>query len=382
MIIDQPDGGSVGAKIIELLEDESQIFTDFYIVAAYAKRSGVSRLMRQICSFRESGGTVRAVIGIDQKNTSYQGLKLLLQICDEVWIYHNAHPSQTFHPKAYAVVSDGVKAVLLIGSSNLTAGGLFTNCELVSLCEYDFTVPEDEEEFRSFKVMFERFSSLEGFSKKLTSEFLEALREDGRYLSEEGAGEGQSTIDSQAGTPGSGLFSSRAVKPPSPSHPEPDQSRRRGRTDQTPGEGGVRPLLWKKSKLPASDVEYPRMGSNPTGCLRFVQAGWRVDGQEIDQTKYFRGYVFGKLNWKIVRTSPKVEAAMTSFRVKILGVDKGVHELEIRHKPSGEAGQGNYTTSLSWGPLAQMIGAMDLRGRTFYIYGPVTEDDTFLIEIS
>jgi hypothetical protein len=131
----------------------------------------------------------------------------------------------------------------------------------------------------------------------------------------------------------------------------------------TPNLGG---LLWQKIKLPASDVQ--RQEGNVTGGLRLVQAKWKVDGNFIDQTTYFRNDVFGYLPWSVWKTKPYSEKAEAAFDVYLLGKSYGIHELMISHKPSGESGQHNYTTILHWGDLAEIVQELNLVGKTFSLY--------------
>lgn len=142
-------------------------------------------------------------------------------------------------------------------------------------------------------------------------------------------------------------------------------------------------LLWQKENLPRSDAQQTRSGTAPTGGLRLVQANWNVNDQIINQTIYFRYEVFGKLNWTVGSYHPKKrETVRVSFDIKILGKDYGVWNLVISHKPTGEAGQGNYTTLLHWGDLANIIRELDLTGRTFQLYAPPEgQEEPFFIEI-
>jgi hypothetical protein len=76
---------------------------------------------------------VRISVGIDLGGTSNEGLKALLEAVSdnggEVWIFHNADPTRpTFHPKVYLFKKSDA-ALVVIGSGNLTAGGLFNNYE-------------------------------------------------------------------------------------------------------------------------------------------------------------------------------------------------------------------------------------------------------------
>lgn len=141
------------------------------------------------------------------------------------------------------------------------------------------------------------------------------------------------------------------------------------------------PLVWRRTNLPASSVQ-SQVG-NPTGGLRLVQAGFRdANGRVIDQTAYFRNTAFGGLNWRLGRTRPLREDASARFRVSILGTNHGEHELRVSHKPTGEAGQNNYTTILHWGTLATVIAGANLVGKMVEIYSPTSTGDPFTLVIS
>ncbi len=184
-IINQPHGSQLGNRLNLILEqnDENK-FETFLIVVAYVKRTGVAHLKESIDKFRASGGKVKAIVGIDQRNTSVQGLRLLHTLCDEIWVYHNESLGYTFHPKIYAFEKSGDKAIVFIGSSNMTEGGLYSNYEVNSVSEYNLTNSEHAKAFEGIKQMFEDYSKPSNMSKPLTPELIETLFDDG-YLSDE-----------------------------------------------------------------------------------------------------------------------------------------------------------------------------------------------------
>ena len=77
--------------------------------------------------FRSSGGIVEAYVGVDMTGTSYEALCVLLQLTDVLTVVH-AKSAQTFHPKLYSLESDD-EAFVIVGSANLTGGGLWRNVE-------------------------------------------------------------------------------------------------------------------------------------------------------------------------------------------------------------------------------------------------------------
>ncbi len=160
-IINQPHSETLGEKLKEILENNiGRKFDIFYIMVAYVQESGVARLKQSIEKFKQSGGQVKAVVGISQKNTSAKGLKLLLPLCDEIYVYHNENPMETFHPKVYAFEKEGQKAIVFVGSSNLTGGGLYINYEINSFEEYDLTDRTQLGNFSEFKSMFDSLTGI------------------------------------------------------------------------------------------------------------------------------------------------------------------------------------------------------------------------------
>jgi hypothetical protein len=185
---------------------------------------------------------------------------------------------------------------------------------------------------------------------------------------------------------GQSLRLTRAHRPterPRPSHTSSAAETPESRTPPSPpyaqSERGI--LLWMKSPLPASDVQ--RQAGNVTGGLRLTQAGWKVGGDEIDHTTYFRQVAFGNEQWTVgIHPPTKREVVIIRANVRILGHDYGLHHFTVSHKPSGEAGQRNYTTMLHWGDLASTIQNLNLTGRAFRLYAPPEgTSDPFAVEI-
>jgi hypothetical protein len=94
-------------------------------------------------AFRGRGGKVDAMVGIDLRQTSKEALELLLTLCDNVYVtYEPRAQSCIFHPKIY--LFDGKSAAkALIGSHNLTSGGIETNYESGAAFHFAFDVDKD-----------------------------------------------------------------------------------------------------------------------------------------------------------------------------------------------------------------------------------------------
>ena len=159
-LINQPLNGQLGNRLIELLD--SSKYDALNITVAFAKNSGVLRIKPFLDKFREKGGIVNAYIGIDLGGTSYEALIALFLCTDSLSVIHS-ESSQTFHSKVYQFLGKN-EGLLVVGSHNLTAGGLWTNFESSALIPIDMTKPHSSS---IVKAQTEYFSALASLDKLL-----------------------------------------------------------------------------------------------------------------------------------------------------------------------------------------------------------------------
>lgn len=185
-VLNQPADGAMGYVLEEILSGGTQFsFNTFYFLVAYAKRSGVGRIISFLKKFRNNGGEIKAVVGIDQKNTSYEALMDLLEICNELYVYHNEDFSRTYHPKLYLFESVEKEALVSIGSSNLTAGGLYTNYEINAIYNLDLLQESDSQKFFELVSVFQYYTNPEtGCSFLVNPDFIENLLRN-KYINKE-----------------------------------------------------------------------------------------------------------------------------------------------------------------------------------------------------
>ncbi|WP_416417552.1 hypothetical protein [Paenarthrobacter aromaticivorans] len=124
-LLNQPLTGQFGNRLIELLD--SQSYHTLNIMVAFAKNSGVLRIKNALENFRLHGGTVNVYVGIDMDGTSYEALTALLLNTDNLYVVHS-ESGQTFHTKIYQLIGMD-NGLVVVGSHNLTGGGLWTNFE-------------------------------------------------------------------------------------------------------------------------------------------------------------------------------------------------------------------------------------------------------------
>jgi HKD family nuclease len=385
----QPLESVMGEIIQEYLASQDPFYNNIWLVSAFANAQAIQRLTPSILAAKERGARISLVVGFDVNSTSAEALRNINLLGINSIVVHNARGGHTFHPKIYLFEASNLKAELFIGSNNLTDGGLYTNYEASSQTSFDF--PQDAEEYAMLVASLDRYLNPQGATAKvLNDDLIEILVSRGDVPTEEEILESQRRTSNKrvrSELPASPFGVERINRPLRVSRRGSRITIRRTPNGNTQSEGGTNPinhgvLLWQKSNLPNSDAQQTRDGSNPTGGLRLTQAGWTIDGDEIDQTTYFRNDIFGNLVWMEWRASPYSEKAETNFDIYILGTSYGVHNLTISHKPSGEAGQGNYTTILHWGDLIDIIRQSNLVGKTLSLYAPPPgQAEPFTIEI-
>ncbi|SDN51168.1 PLD-like domain-containing protein [Fictibacillus solisalsi] len=180
-IISQPISNSVGSIINDLAKED---WNSFYCMVAYAKSSGVLRIEPSIRELKDKGTKCYFVVGIDQKNTSYEALEQLHELVDELYIYHNEDINSTFHPKIYLFENDE-KAVVIVGSNNLTGGGLYTNNEQSIEYSMDLRLKEDLLNYQMLLDTYKMYSNEQSeLSNRVDLNFLKQLN-DNNYTEKE-----------------------------------------------------------------------------------------------------------------------------------------------------------------------------------------------------
>lgn len=140
-ILNQPFNEQLGDRLIGYLD--STKYQSLNIIVAFAKNSGVLRIKDAFERFRKRGGEINVYVGIDLGGTSYEALTVLLPNVDSLHIVHS-ESGQTFHPKIYNLVGKK-ESLVIIGSHNLTGGGLWTNVESSVLLPLDMSVKKSKD---------------------------------------------------------------------------------------------------------------------------------------------------------------------------------------------------------------------------------------------
>jgi HKD family nuclease len=388
----QPEA-RLGDELTGLLET-SRPYTRIIFVSAFTALKTILRLREGLLAAADAGTSVRLIVGIDLHGTSREVLEELLRWNCEVFVYHNPLPDVTFHPKIYLFVRES-DSTLFVGSNNLTDPGLYTNYEAAT--RYEFKFPDDANEYKRLVEPLGRFLCPAGPTVcRLDAPLIDTLSARGMLPTEAEARQSRRARTAHARAIGT-------VAPPNPFSPvsvgrapllpisirstlpavrRAERGRRRTvRARMVPRPAGV--LVWRK-RLTPSDALRVRSGSHHVGGVRLTQArSQNPPGFRIDQTTYFRN-LFDDYDWEQERgRHADQEHTFVPIRIMIRGRDYGVQNFEISHKPSGEAGQLNYTTILRWGrQFKSVITRANLTDAVLSLYETTDHDVSFFIEIT
>ena len=137
-----------------VLEDALQVSA----AIAFLKRKGLSKVTSCLISRLLAGAAVELFVGSDFCLTEPDALRDLLALSrkhSSLKVYlAKSEARSTFHPKVY-LGSNGKTARLLIGSANLTGGGLSANHEISLSCG----LSSDDELLRDVKKVFSDYRS-------------------------------------------------------------------------------------------------------------------------------------------------------------------------------------------------------------------------------
>lgn len=386
-------GGWTADFLSDLLKDPG--IDQLRIGVAWVKRSGLSRLGPMLIAFRERGGHSEAIVGMDEGGATRQGLEDAISLFDDVRIFHDP-ASRTFHPKVYLAWGEK-RAAMIVGSSNLTAGGLYSNYEASLLTETDFAEDGDSTFVQMMQSWFETIRDDAEVCLPLTMDILKQLSSDPLYrIGDESVKRSSRQTDDDSVTddsPGKSLFGTSKSKKktgipkgaasttdsgtpgattttaptPAGATTVPPTASPPARTPPTAATPAATPpaavpipagppavtLRWWK-KMSASDAQHPPTTTSAvTGNLKLTQAGL-----PIDHETFFRHFMFVSEPWAGNPNARGIrEEAVVPFEVTTMGTNRGTIPLKIDHADYRIASQNNVPTWLHWGQLQPVLAA-------------------------
>lgn len=361
-------------------------FNSFTVISAFATLSGVKGISKFISEATHLKNNL-IVVGVNEKVTSKEALEEILRIENIKSYVFYANNNSIFHPKIY-LFEGNQTSVLIIGSSNLTGRGLFTNIEASLQVTIDNNITKDKIIISQLKEYFKGIFDLTDENLKIiSSELIDNLVRLGIVPTEaeqkENRAKSKKVSSKETDDFISKIFPKRAMAK-IPKEFTKNLFQKEIQKVSKAFDKSLSELLWQSGKLTERDLNIPKnKNTNPTGSMYFKKG--LTD--EIDQRHYFREVVFKDLDWKndLNPITSHYERTFASFRIIIKNVDFGVHELLINHntrKDTKSYIQKNSMTSLSWGESKSIIAKDELIGcnASLYLDEEVSNIFTLVIE--
>jgi HKD family nuclease len=355
---------------------------------AFVNSGGVGLLADHV---RPHAAKTTVYAGIRNGITSAQAMKALLDLGVDLRAVDTGSPHLVFHPKLYYVRGKRT-ARLLVGSANLTTGGLNNNIEASVGLELDLSSPEDSKLAKSFEQQLDDLavrhpSNVSSVPKKTS---LEQLLADQRLADERNAPPRiVSRLSGGAGTlnpiPLIKLLTtkilSRVAKQKSVTKPPPALK------VPAPKEAPVSPLsplyelMWTTTGLTERDLNAPKgKTTNATGSINLDKGAME---KGVPFQTYFHDEVFNHLSWDPA-DEKGIKRTQAHFRLVVEGVDCGDFPLMVQYdtrKGTKTQLQGNAMTALRWGPAKPYVARPELVGRTLQLFRAADDPTRFLIDI-
>lgn len=384
------------------------------ISVAFLNESGVNLIAAEI---KRAAGFTTVYAGIRNNITSRQGLEALLAAGAKVYAVDTGGRRPLYHPKLF-YGRGTASARLVIGSANLTVGGLNDNIEAGFAVDLDLANEADLALSKSVEDQLDALPAEFPENVLLVSSAadLDLFQSTGRLLDETevvaptpvttAKNPAADTVPKiklkvprlprtvQAG-PAAAVPALPAAAPAAPAAPPvappvgaaPPVAAAAAQPPAAPAAVPPAPVavtweaVWESKALTERDLNVP------TGVNTHVTGSINLDkGQlppSLDQRHYFRDNVFSALTWRPAR-APMVEQAVAKFQLVVKGVQYGEFTLRIGHSTdvtSRTYQQNNAMTRLSWGPMKGYVAQPTLIGRTLTLHRAVEDPTRFLIEI-
>jgi HKD family nuclease len=357
------------------------------VSVAFVSESGVGLVHDAI---KAHGKATTVFAGIRNDITTYQAMTALHGLGGTLYAVDTGARTVTFHPKLF-LVRGAQAARMILGSANLTLGGLNNNIEFGLGVEFDLANKADA------VVVDQIESELDQLPKDFPENVIEVKKaaqlkswlEDGRLMDEmavppprpaksaKGKAAGTDTVPRiKLAVAPIRAKPKKASKPAAP----PAAGAASAAPVSTPATGVDLELMWESKTLARRDLNIPDgKTTNKSGSINLDKGLMEAD---VDHRHYFRDDVFPALNWKAATKT--TEEAETTFQLITKGISRGEFELRIGHTTSTNTTsykQRNAMTRLSWGDAKDYVGDEDFIGRTLSLYRDKADPTRFVLEI-
>ncbi len=371
----------LGATHVDEIKNVLKYKNGVVLASAFVKESGIDCIFDEL---KKIGRGASFYVGVRNNITSVQALIKILDTGCELYVVDTGTVSRIFHGKIYAGHDDKA-ANVVIGSANSTFNGLNNNLEIGANILLDLNVKADKEYLDSILNYFEvlkKDHSGNCYKIKSAGDCKELLN-DGLVLDERVTSRSIVQGTSLNKTLKSSSIAVPMVHPPKKVATKKSAAKKKEKSSQPTISAAPSTvivsgrLLWTKKELSRRDMQLVKGNASGNVCL--TQAGFKVNGNLIDWKTYFRKDVFSRLSWKEEKDK---ETSQAKFSLVIDGVNFGVYDLTISHKPSWEAGQSNYTTAIHWGDVTPLIVKEELVGKKLHLFECEAKDIDYVLEIT
>jgi len=360
---------------------------------AFVSESGVQQLETQLAPH---AACTTVFAGIRNDITSHQGLTALRPLAHSLYVVDPGSRQLLFHPKLY-FVRGARRARMVIGSANLTLGGLNNNIEAGMLLDFDLADSTDKTTVATIEAEFDKLagSFAENVILVQRQDDIDTLRSSGRVIDERLLASRPSGASAMVGNRDSIPRIKLKVVPlrPAPKKAKAAAKSKEAKTPEQAATTAIAPkqmpksvgveydLVWESKPLSPRDLNIPEgENTNKTGSMSLDKGLLPVD---VDHRHYFRENIFDQLDWSATRVKT-TEEAYAKFHLVIKGISYGEFNLRIGHTVGTDSKaykQNNAMTRLSWGPIKGYVGNPDLKGRTLSLYRDVADPARFVLDI-
>lgn len=366
------------------------------VSVAFVNLAGVELLEEKLAAQLDK---TLAFIGIRNDITTMQGAQRLLDLGVTLYTVDTGTRRVIYHPKIY-LVRGALQAKLIIGSANLTQGGLNNNIEAGIVIECDLTSKSDQDLVESIEASFGTALAEhpDNIVQITDSAQLVAQHKIGLLLDEMAASPprpaSSATSPSDDTTPRiklkvkpifSSITAAKSIAKKSAVKP----AVKAGKVSKTnpveeakvPNEGIELELVWQSKELTRRDLDVPVEGrnTNRTGSINLDKG---LLPEDVDHRHYFRDEVFDALTW--MPSSSTVDEAYAKFQLVVRGVDYGTFDMRIAHTTSTNTTsyeQRNAMTRLGWGAARDHVANPTLIGGRLSLFRDKANPKRFVLEV-
>ncbi len=365
---------------------------------AFVNKNGVDLLDAQIggCAAR-----VTVFAGIRNDITSRQGLERLHGLGVKLYAVDTGSRNILFHPKLYFVRGKN-RARLIVGSANLTIGGLNNNIEAGMGFDFDLTDGSDKAVVDAIQACFHALPTEypEHVLKIASATQLNDMQASGRLIDEMAVPPPRPSATASGGSSDpvpriklKVIPIRKALAATKQAVPRIIKAVVKSKTKITlagkinlstvQAAAGIEfDLVWESKSLTRRDLTIPDgANTHATGSIN-LDKGLMEDS--VDHRHYFKEQVFSGLTWAPTNSTGNVVEAYAKFQLVLKNVSYGEFDLRIGHTTSTTSRaykQRNAMTRLSWGAMSEYIAREDLIGRTLQLYRDKADAKRFVLEI-